>query len=104
MDSAFARAANDLDEETFLAPYGRWDPLDPGQVAELFAGSPVPRCAGGSLAAGPPGSVPMARRGWPPAWSASVTTNGPGLPAMAREAASVRGVGHTGERKASLTS
>ena len=41
MDSAFARAANDLDEETFQALYGPWDPLKPGQVAELFAGSPV---------------------------------------------------------------
>ena len=41
MGSAFARAANDLDEETFQALYGRWDPLNPGQVAELFAGSAV---------------------------------------------------------------
>lgn len=41
MDSAFARAANDLDEETFQALYGPWDPLSPGQVAELFAGSAV---------------------------------------------------------------
>ena len=39
MDSAFARAANDLDEETFQALYGRWDSLEPGQVAELFAGA-----------------------------------------------------------------
>ena len=41
MDSAFARAANDLDEETFQALYGQWDPLNPSQVAELFAGSAV---------------------------------------------------------------
>jgi hypothetical protein len=41
MDSAFGRAANDLDEETFQALYGPWDPLSPGQVAELFAGSAV---------------------------------------------------------------
>ena len=41
MDSAFAMAANALDEETFQALYGRWDPLEPGPVAELFAGVPV---------------------------------------------------------------
>jgi hypothetical protein len=41
MGSAFGRAANDLDEETFQALYGRWDPLQPGQVAGLFAGSAV---------------------------------------------------------------
>jgi len=41
MDSAFGRAANGLDEEAFQALYGPWDPLSPGQVAELFAGSAV---------------------------------------------------------------
>jgi hypothetical protein len=41
MDNAFARAANDLDEETFQALYGRWDPMEPGQVAELLGGSAV---------------------------------------------------------------
>lgn len=41
IDGAFARAANGLDEETFQALYGRWDPLRPGQVAELFAGAAV---------------------------------------------------------------
>jgi len=41
MDSAFGRAANDLDEETFQALYGPWDPLTPGRVVELFAGSAV---------------------------------------------------------------
>ncbi len=41
MDSAFGRAANDLNEEAFQALYGRWDSLQPGQVAELFAGSAV---------------------------------------------------------------
>jgi hypothetical protein len=51
MDSAFARAANDLDEESFQALYGRWDPLDPGQVAELFAGSPVRWWVAGGRAA-----------------------------------------------------
>jgi hypothetical protein len=41
MGSAFARAVNDMDEATFQALYGRWDPLSPGEVAELFAGFPV---------------------------------------------------------------
>jgi hypothetical protein len=38
---AFAKAINGLDEETFQALYGRWDPLDPAQVAELFCASSV---------------------------------------------------------------
>ncbi len=41
MGSVFARAVNDMDEAAFQALYGRWDSLDPGQVAELFSGSPV---------------------------------------------------------------
>jgi hypothetical protein len=41
MDSAFARAANALDEEAFQAVYGPWDPFKPSEVAELFAGSAV---------------------------------------------------------------
>ena len=32
---------NDLDEEAFQSLYGRWDPLEPAQVAELFAASSV---------------------------------------------------------------
>jgi hypothetical protein len=36
MGSAFAKKINDLDEEAFQALYGRWDPLEPAQVAELF--------------------------------------------------------------------
>jgi aminoglycoside-2''-adenylyltransferase len=39
MDSVFARALSVLDEEAFQALYGRWDSLDPGQVAGLFSGS-----------------------------------------------------------------
>lgn len=39
--SAFAKAINNLDEETFQALYGRWDPLEPAQVAELFCASSV---------------------------------------------------------------
>lgn len=34
---AFAAALNDLDEEAFQLLYGRWDPLEPAQVADLFA-------------------------------------------------------------------
>jgi hypothetical protein len=41
MGSAFAKAVNDLDEESFQALYGRWDPLEPAQVAELFRASSV---------------------------------------------------------------
>jgi hypothetical protein len=51
MDSAFARAANDLDEETFQALYGRWDPMEPGRVAELFGGSAVRWWVAGGRAA-----------------------------------------------------
>ena len=36
MGSAFVKKINDLDEEAFQALYGRWDPLEPAQVAELF--------------------------------------------------------------------
>jgi aminoglycoside-2''-adenylyltransferase len=41
MSSAFAKAINDLDEESFQALYGRWDALEPAQVAELFRASSV---------------------------------------------------------------
>ena len=41
MDSAFAKAINDLDEQAFQALYGRWDPLEPGQVATLLRASTV---------------------------------------------------------------
>ena len=39
--SAFAQAVNALDEETFQALYGRWAPMEPAQVAELFRASSV---------------------------------------------------------------
>lgn len=39
--SAFAKAINDLDEETFQSLYGRWSPLEPAEVAELFRASSV---------------------------------------------------------------
>jgi hypothetical protein len=38
---AFAKAINDLDAEQFQSLYGRWDPLEPAQVAELFSAAPV---------------------------------------------------------------
>ena len=41
MGSAFAKAINNLDEEGFQALYGRWDALEPAQVAELFRASSV---------------------------------------------------------------
>jgi len=34
---AFAAALNELDEEAFQLLYGRWDPLEPAQVADLFS-------------------------------------------------------------------
>jgi hypothetical protein len=33
MGSAFAKRVNDLDEEGFQALYGRWEPLEPAEVA-----------------------------------------------------------------------
>jgi hypothetical protein len=35
------RVISELDEESFQALYGRWEPFDPAQVAELLAGSGV---------------------------------------------------------------
>jgi hypothetical protein len=34
---ALAAALNELDEEAFQLLYGRWDPLEPAQVADLFS-------------------------------------------------------------------
>lgn len=36
---ATPQVIRDLDEQTFQSVYGRWDPLDPPQVAELLSGS-----------------------------------------------------------------
>lgn len=41
MSDAFARAINDLDEDAFQALYGRWEPLEPAQVAELLRAASV---------------------------------------------------------------
>jgi hypothetical protein len=41
MSEAFAKAINDLDEEAFQLLYGRWDPLEPEQVADLLSPSSV---------------------------------------------------------------
>jgi hypothetical protein len=37
MTDAFSEALDVLDEEGFQLLYGRWDPLEPNQVAELFS-------------------------------------------------------------------
>lgn len=39
--NAFAEATNQLDEESFQALYGPWDPLAPEQVAELLSASGI---------------------------------------------------------------
>jgi hypothetical protein len=41
MSDAFAQAINDLDEEAFQLLHGRWDPLEPEQVADLLSPSSV---------------------------------------------------------------
>lgn len=41
MPDSLTRALNALDEEAFQALYGRWDPLEPPEVAMLLAGSGV---------------------------------------------------------------
>lgn len=41
MRDAFAHALERLDEQAFQLLYGRWDPLEPHQVAELFSGVPL---------------------------------------------------------------
>jgi hypothetical protein len=51
MNDALASAVNGLDEETFQSLYGRWDPLEPAQVAALLAASPVRWWIGGGRAA-----------------------------------------------------
>jgi hypothetical protein len=41
MSDAFAQAVHDLDEEAFQLLYGRWDPLEPEQVADLLSSASV---------------------------------------------------------------
>jgi hypothetical protein len=48
---ALAAALNDLDEEAFQLLYGRWDPLEPGQVADLFSGTSLRWYVAGGRAA-----------------------------------------------------
>jgi hypothetical protein len=38
MTTSFREAVNGLDEASFQALYGRWDPLNPEQIADLLAG------------------------------------------------------------------
>jgi hypothetical protein len=51
MRSAFARVLDGLEEEEFQSLYGRWDPLVPSEVAELFAGLDVSWFIAGGRAA-----------------------------------------------------
>ena len=41
MSGAFTKAIRNLDEEAFQLLYGRWDPLEPEQVADLLSSSSV---------------------------------------------------------------
>ena len=41
MTDPFTHAVHALDEDSFQALYGRWEPLEPGQVADLLAASPA---------------------------------------------------------------
>lgn len=51
VSDAFREAVDKLDEESFQALYGPWDPLPPSRVAELLSGSGVRwRIAGGRAA------------------------------------------------------
>jgi hypothetical protein len=48
---AFTQAIRSLDEEALQLLYGRWDPLEPVQVASLLSGSAVRWCVAGGRAA-----------------------------------------------------
>jgi hypothetical protein len=41
MPSPFTDAVNNLGEEAFQSLYGRWDPLEPADIANLFAGTSI---------------------------------------------------------------
>ncbi len=51
MSESLAEALEALDEEAFQRLYGRWDPLEPRQVAELLDGTSVRWWIGGGRAA-----------------------------------------------------
>jgi hypothetical protein len=57
VSDAFAQAINDLDEDAFQLLYGRWDPLEPQQIADLLSATPVRWWIAGGRAArlGAPG-------------------------------------------------
>ena len=61
MSGGWLKAINDLDEDAFQSLHGRWEPLEPGQVAEMFSGSSVRWWIAGGRAA---------RAGAPPRWHA----------------------------------
>jgi hypothetical protein len=48
---AFAVALGKLDEDAFQLLYGRWDPLEPSQVADLLSSAPVRWYVAGGRAA-----------------------------------------------------
>lgn len=51
VDDAFAQAIRELDGQALQLLYGRWDPLEPPQVADLLASSSVHWWIGGGRAA-----------------------------------------------------
>ncbi len=51
VSDAFTAAINNLDEDAFQLLYGRWDPLEPRQVADLLSPSSVRWWIGGGRAA-----------------------------------------------------
>ncbi|MGN6791651.1 MAG: nucleotidyltransferase domain-containing protein [Streptosporangiaceae bacterium] len=51
MGDTFLQHINSLDEEAFQLLYGRWDPLEPEQVADMLSSSSVTWWIGGGRAA-----------------------------------------------------
>ncbi len=51
VSDAFTQAIRSLDQQALQLLYGRWDPLEPGQVASLLSGSAVRWCVAGGRAA-----------------------------------------------------
>ena len=70
MTVSFREAVSGLDEASFQALYGRWDPLAPEQLADLLAGCGVRWLVAGGRAArvGAPRAImptPISRSGRP---------------------------------------
>jgi hypothetical protein len=51
VSKTFATAVRELDDQALQLLYGRWDPLVPGQVADLLAASSIRWCIAGGRAA-----------------------------------------------------